>query len=310
MRQEWIKTLIEQARIKPNLYLLAGDVGYGLVEPFAQEFPDRFINCGIAEQNMIGVATGLAMSGKTVFVYSLANFPTFRCLEQIRNDVCYHHANVKIVCSGGGLSYGSLGMTHHTIQDLAIMRCLPNMTIVVPCDGVETTFATKAIINKEGACYLRLERDDEPVVHEPRFEYELGKAIKTIGSDITLIAIGGIVNNAIEASKILEHEGISVSVLDMHTLKPLDVMAIRETAIKTKHILTVEEHSIIGGLGSATAEVLVTLGLQVRFRRLGIEDCFCSEVGDQIYLRERCGLSVDNIAESAKILLRRPTRGI
>ena len=301
MRKEWLVALVQQARTDKGIYLLVGDVGYGLVEPFRDEFPDRFINCGIAEQNMVGVATGLALSGKTVFVYSLSNFVTFRCLEQIRNDVCYHKANVKIVCSGGGLSYGNLGMTHHTIQDLAIMRCLPNMTVEVPSEGWAAAQATEAIAQMSGPCYLRLERDGETVLPLRNEDYTIGKASTFAhrnGSDVMLIATGGIVANALHAVRKLKAEGIKATVVDMHTIKPLDEDVIQSA----NRILTIEEHSIVGGLGSAVAEVLAEDG-GVRFHRLGLNDCFCHEVGDQEYLRAKHHLSIDAIVSSAEGLI-------
>ena len=305
MRAAFISTLIDLARKDESIFLLVGDVGYSLVEPFAQEFPRRFINIGIAEQNMIGIAAGLALSGKVVFAYSLANFPTLRCVEQIRNDVCYHDANVKIVASGGGLAYGALGMTHHATEDLAIMRALPNMTVIAPGDPTEAALATRAAAEFPGPCYLRLARTGDPVVHETVPDFQIGKAITVRNGDaITLVASGGILHNTVQAAKQLEQKGIKPRVLSMHTVKPLDAEALLAAATETKAIITIEEHSIIGGLGSAVAEVLAESGIsRIVFKRVGIKDCFSPVVGSQAYLCKYHSLSVEDIVNEAVCLL-------
>lgn len=305
MRAGFIRALMDSARTDERIFLLVGDVGYSLVEPFAQEFPRRFINIGIAEQNMMGIAAGLAMSGKIVFVYSLVNFPTLRCIEQIRNDVCYHDANVKIVASGGGLVYGALGMTHHVTEDLAIMRALPNMTVIAPGDPIEAALATRAAIELPGPCYLRLARTGDPVVHEAVPDFQIGKAITVRNGDaITLVASGGILHNTVQAAKQLERQGINSRVLSMHTVKPLDAEALLAAATETKAIITIEEHSIIGGLGGAVAEVLAESGIpRIVFRRIGIKDCFSPVVGSQSYLCKYHSLSVEDIVNEAVRLL-------
>lgn len=304
MRTAFIHTLIDCARANERIWLLVGDLGYSVVEPFREEFPDRFINVGVAEQNMTGIAAGLAISGKVVFTYSIANFPTLRCLEQIRNDVCYHNLNVKIVAVGGGFAYGAQGMTHHATEDLAIMRVLPNMTVVAPGDPVEAALATRAIIEWHGPSYLRLGKAREPVVHKTSPDFQIGKAIVVReGSDVTLIATGGMLYNTVQAAEQLAQQGIQTRLLSMHTLKPLDSKAVVAAARQTKAIITVEEHSTIGGLGSAVAEVLAELGnSHVTFRRIGIKDEFCQQVGSQEYLRGICGLSVDSIIEVVRSL--------
>lgn len=305
MRAAFIRSLMEQAKADRRIYLLVGDVGYSLVEPFASEFPERFLNVGIAEQNMIGIATGLALSGKVVFAYSLANFPTMRCVEQIRNDACYHKANVKIVCSGGGLGYGALGASHHVTEDLGVMRVLPNMTIIAPGDPVEAGLATTAVANWPGPCYLRLAKTGDPLVHQSIPEFHIGKAITVrSGGDITFIATGGILPGAVQAAGELDKKGIRARVLSMHTVKPLDTEAVLKAKEETKAILTIEEHNVLGGLGGAVAEVLAeTSGQAVAFERMGLKDCFCSQVGSQEYLRKIHGLSVqDIVGEAIKLL--------
>ncbi len=256
MRAAFIQTLCECAEFDERIWLLTGDLGYSVLESFADHFPNRYLNVGVAEQNMTGVAAGLALSGKIVFTYSIANFPVMRCLEQIRNDVCYHNLNVKIVAVGGGLGYGTAGYTHHAIEDLAIMRAMPNMTAVAPGDPVETRLATKAIAKQQGPCYLRLGKVGEPLVYETEPKFKIGYAIKIKeGKDVTLISTGGMLKETIEASKNLENNEVSVAILSMHTLKPIDSQAILES-LDTKFIATIEEHSAIGGLGSAIAEIL------------------------------------------------------
>ena len=185
MRTAFFKTLVEIAETDLRINLVVGDLGFGVVEPFVQRFPDRFLNVGVAEQNMSGVAAGMALCGKTVFTYSIANFPTLRCLEQIRNDICYHRANVKIVAVGGGLMYGALGMTHHATEDLAIMRALPEMTVVAPGDPLEAAHATRALAATPGPGYLRLGRAGEPAVHQGPIDFRIGRAIMLRdGSDL------------------------------------------------------------------------------------------------------------------------------
>ncbi|PYM76947.1 MAG: transketolase, partial [Candidatus Rokuibacteriota bacterium] len=178
MRAAFFKTLLDLAERDERIHLVVGDLGFGVVEPFARRFPDRFLNAGVAEQNMTGVAAGLALCGKVVFTYSIGNFSTIRCLEQIRNDICYHRADVKIVSVGGGFAYGPLGMTHHALEDLAIMRVLPGMTVVAPGDPFEVEQATRAIVGQPGPCYLRLGRAGEPRIHRPGVVFELGRAIR------------------------------------------------------------------------------------------------------------------------------------
>ena len=301
MRTAFFQALMQQAECDPNLHLIVGDLGFGVVEPFAKRFPNQYLNIGIAEQNMVGVAAGLALAGKTVFIYSIANFPTLRCFEQIRNDVCYHKASVKVVSVGGGLSYGSLGMSHHATEDLAVMRALPEMTVVAPGDPAEAQAATRALALKPGPAYLRLGRAGEEDAGSGAFPFTLGKATcLRPGNDLTLIAIGAMVPTALRVAERLHFAGLKAQVLSMHTLKPLDEEAVREAAAQTRAIVTIEEHSIIGGLGSAVAEVLAESGLAgVAFRRCGLPSQFISEAGSQQYLKDRYGLSESKIVATA-----------
>lgn len=305
MRAAFFRTLVELAEHDERINLIVGDLGFGVVEPFADMFPNRFLNVGVAEQNMTGIAAGMALSGKVVFTYSIANFPTLRCLEQIRNDVCYHNANVKIVAVGGGFAYGSLGMTHHATEDLAIMRALPRMVVVAPGDPIEVEQATRAIIDHPGPCYLRLGRAGEPAIHRSGVAFKLGKAIVVRdGCNITLISTGGMLETALHVAEYLAKEGIQTRVLSMHTVKPLDAEVVLAAARETQAIVTLEEHSVIGGLGGAVAEVLAESGeLLVPFRRLGLPSVFSSHVGSQEYLRAQYGISEEGILQSLEPLL-------
>jgi transketolase len=240
----------------------------------------------------------LALSGRTVFTYSIANFPTLRCLEQIRNDVCYHDADVKVVAIGAGFSYGSLGATHHATEDLAILRALPNITVVAPGDTVEARLATHAIAHTPGPCYLRLGRAGEPTIHAEDLDFRLGRAI-TIrhGADLTIISTGALLQTAIRAADQLAGEGIAARVLSMHTLRPLDDEAVLRAARETGAVITLEEHSIVGGLGGAVAEVLAEAGAGVPLCRLGSPPHFATRVGSQDYMRKQCGLTPEAVAE-------------
>jgi len=306
MRTAFIETLFELAQADERIMLVVGDLGFGVVTPFMERLPKQFVNAGVAEQNMTGLAVGMALSGKIVFTYSIANFPTLRCLEQIRNDVCYHNANVKIVSVGGGMCYGALGISHHATEDIAIMRALPNMVVVAPGDPIETALATRAIAAHHGPCYLRLGRAGEPVVHNSsNIEFQLGKAITVReGSDLTLIATGGLLRNAVEAGQRLAERGIRARVLSMHTVKPIDVEAVLKAARETAAIFTVEEHTVVGGLGSAVAEILMEATERpLAFRRIGLRDIFSAKVGDQDYLRFQYGLDVAGIVRTVETVL-------
>lgn len=303
MRTEFIQAITELAKKDKRIFLITGDLGYNVLEDFIKTCPNQFLNAGVSEQNMTGVATGLALSGKIVFTYSIANFPTIRALEQVRNDICYHNANVKIIAVGGGFTYGPLASTHHGTEDLAIMRAMPNMTIVAPADAYEAKAIAKAVVKWNGPCYIRISKSGTVYKKEPKLQ--IGKAITMReGNDITLIAIGSMVSDALQAAKELEKKGIHARVLSIHTLKPLDATIIKKAANETKGIITVEEHSIIGGLGGAVAEVLAEEGLYIPFHRIGIPDTFSKYIGDQDYLKEKYGLTPKNIVRQALKLLK------
>ena len=297
MRDTFVRTLIALAKENPNIELITGDLGFGVLKPFWERLPDQFINAGIAEQNMTSAAAGMALEGKTVFTYSIGNFPTLRCLEQIRNDCAYHGANVKIVCVGGGFVYGSLGMSHHATEDIAVMRALPGVAVLCPGDLVEAEEATKAIAKYPGTCYLRLGRGGEKRIHDHIDNFEIGKAIKIHeGEKIAIFSTGAIFEEVADAEAILAEHDIYPAVYTFPTVKPIDRAVIARCAADFDMIVTVEEHNIVGGFGSAVAEVLAELPERARLLRIGIHDTYSSIVGSQKYLRSQFGLDSVGIA--------------
>lgn len=280
MRTTFIETLCEIAAEDERVWLLNGDLGFSVLERFSARFPERSVNVGVAEQNMTGVAAGLALCGKVVFTYSIANFPTLRCLEQIRNDVCYHNLNVKVVAVGGGLAYGAQGYTHHAIEDLAIMRALPNMSVIAPGDPAETRAAVRAAVETEGPCYLRLGKAGEPEVHKTPPPFARGKAIKIRdGAGAALLSTGGALKTAAEAAELCAAQGLSVALYSVPWVKPLDEELVRELAARFPLIVTVEEARSSGGLGGAVAEALASQPApRARLLRLGFEDAVISEI--------------------------------
>lgn len=304
MRDAFVEQLTVLAENDPDVMFITGDLGFGVFNDFAERFPKQYLNVGVAEQNMTGIAAGLALEGKKVFTYSIANFATLRCLEQIRNDAAYHDANITVVASGGGFTYGSLGMSHHATEDLAIMRALPNVTAVAPCTAWETRFATEQLCQTAGVGYLRIEKggDRRPPADGSRFE--LGKAIKVReGADITLIVIGGLMEEAVKAAEILQQRNISARILSMHTIKPIDKQAIIDAVNQTGAIVTIEEHNLLGGLGSAVAEVLMVENLSVSCGQIGLQDQYSAVVGDQAYLRQYYKMDASAIIEKVQTVL-------
>lgn len=311
MRDTFVRTLIEEAKKDKNIELITGDLGFGVLKPYFEQLPNQFTNAGIAEQSMTGIAAGMALCGKTVFTYSIGNFPTLRCIEQIRNDCAYPHANVKIVCVGGGFVYGSLGMSHHATEDIAIMRALPEVTVVCPGDLVEAAEATKAITHMNGTAYLRLGRGGEKRIHDKIDNFQIGKAIKIqeAKSDckikIALFSTGAILDEATDAAKMLEDEGIGVEEYSFHTVKPIDKGVILDCAKKYDYIVTVEEHNIIGGFASAVSEVLSESDEKTKLIKIGLNDEYCSKVGNQKYLRAQYGMVAEDVVNKVKETLKK-----
>jgi transketolase len=300
LRTAFLEELVRLAGEDERVWLICGDIGYSVLEPFANRFPARCLNAGVAEQNMTGVAAGMALMGKIVFTYSIANFPTLRCLEQIRNDVCYHNLNVKIVAIGGGLAYGSHGYTHHAVEDLAIMSALPNMTVAAPADPVEARAITRMIAALSGPAYLRLGKAGEATLHSSDPEVTYGKAILVRqGQGLTLISVGGMLANTLVAADKLNDAGYSVRVLSMPFVAPLDEDAIRDAIADTSVILTIEEHGP-GGLGAKVGECIARSGQAVTFVPLRLGRSPIRVAGTQEQLRAAHGLSPEAIARSAE----------
>jgi transketolase len=301
MRDAFLKSLTSLAANDKNVVLLTADLGFGLFEEFESRFPGQYFNVGVAEQNMTGLATGLSLEGKRVVTYSIANFPILRCLEQIRNDACYHEANIVIVASGGGFSYGALGMSHHATEDLAILRALPNISVVAPCTAKEAGEATTAMIEFGGVGYLRLDKTAaEDCMIESNFVIG-GSMRHKEGSDITLIATGGILGDTNIASIELKKLGVDARVVGMHSIKPIDKDEIIDAALNTGGIVTIEEHNMDGGLGSAISEICMdNKVMPKKFLRIGLNNEYSSIVGSQKYLKSR--YEIDSKAIIKKVL--------
>jgi transketolase len=302
MRDAFVQALLAHAHADKRIMLVTGDLGFGVLTAFSQELPEQFINAGVAEQNMMGLSAGLAIEGRNVFTYSIANFPTIRCLEQIRNDVCYHGISVNVVAIGGGFSYGSLGMSHHATEDIAIMRSLPGLRVFAPCDELETVALLQQMVDDPAPTYLRLDKskvtDDQG---EPFFAEDLRQLRQ--GEDVAIVGYGGILGEAIAASEFLELEGIYCSVYSAHTLKPFNGKTLIQLAQNYNAILTLEEHVPTGGLGSIAADIFVEAGtMPNRFSRMCLPDSYSAIVGSQDYLRMRHGLDVAGIVARVRHL--------
>lgn len=306
MRDTFVRTLVQIAKDNKNIELVTGDLGFGVLKPFWETCPDQFTNAGIAEQNMTGLAAGMALTGKTVFTYSIGNFPTLRTLEQIRNDCAYMNANVKIVCVGGGFVYGSLGMSHQATEDIACMRSLPGVTVFAPGDLVEAEEVTKAIVDVPGTCYLRLGRGGEKRVHEKITDFKVGKAIEIRnklnrdGVKIAVFSTGAILDDTYDACEKLDKEGIALAQYSFPTVKPIDEEIIGKMCDEADYIFTVEEHQITGGFGGAIAEVMAANGGKAKLVRIGLLNEYCSKVGSQKYLREQFQMDAKGIEKKIR----------
>lgn len=297
MRTAFASTLLDLAKENRDIMLLTGDLGFSVFEEYMEDLPNQYLNVGVSEQNMTGLAAGMAIEGKIPVIYSIVPFVTMRNFEQIRNDICYQNLNVKIVGVGAGFSYGPYGHTHHGLEDIGILRTLPNLTILCPGDPVETKLCVLAAFQAHGPVYIRLGRAGKPSVHakEPNFSIGKGLIIRD-GTDITLLATGTMFSPSQKIEALLKKENISVRFISMPSIKPLDVELIKESAAKTKALFTIEEHSIIGGLGSAVSEVIAENSLSVKFKRFGVPDRFTKLIGSQEYMRDVNDLSPKKIA--------------
>ena len=307
MRDTFVRTLLSMAKEDRNIELMTGDLGFGVLRPFWEQLPNQFTNAGIAEQNMTAAAAGMAMTGKTVFTYSIGNFPTIRCLEQIRNDCAYQNLNVKIVCVGSGFTYGPLGISHQATEDIAVMRALPGIGVCSPADAAEADAVTRAIAKYPGTCYRRLGRGGEPRIHERLDDYELGKAIQIQdGRTAAVFSTGHIFEEVRKAADLLEQSGFMPALYSFPTIKPIDRETIEDCARRFDFIVTCEEHNITGGFGGAVAEVLAEMRHKKAYQiRIGLKDEYASEVGDQDYLRMRYGLSAEAICQTILMEMRK-----
>lgn len=303
MRDTFIAALLAHARTNKQIILVTGDLGFGVLNTFTKELPSQFINAGVAEQNMTGLSAGLALEGKNVFTYSIANFPTLRCLEQIRNDVLYHSASVNIVAVGGGFSYGALGMSHHATEDIAVLRALPGLRVFAPCDQQETIALLAEMIANPSPTYLRLDKSIVTGEGGAPFVPNCLRKMRE-GQHVAILGYGGIVAEALAAAEDLSSNGIECAVYSAHTLKPFDAEGLLMLASQYDTLLTVEEHVPTGGLASLAADVFLDAGIQPkRFARVCLPDAFSSIVGSQEYLRKRHGLNASAIATRVSKLM-------
>lgn len=309
MRNHVIDELIRLGKYNQKIMLVTADLGFNVVEGFQNAYPNRYINVGISEQNMASISAGLALEGNMVFTYSIGNFPTLRCIEQIRNLICYHHANVKILAVGGGFAYGSLGMTHHATEDIAMMRALPNMKVYVPADAIEAVACLHEMCKYDGPCYLRMARGKEPNLHEWPVQniIDVNHILPIIeeGADVVFLTTGTILSEAIKIQSKLKGCNIKSSVYSIPSIKPVDKEKIISLATTVKLLVTMEEHNIIGGLGGVVAEILSGLRNHAPLLRLGLNDTFTQKVGNQEYLRECYDLSCDKVLEKVMEFLER-----
>lgn len=301
---EFANTLLELAKQDPSIVVLTSDSrGSGKLVPFGEELPDQIVEMGIAEQNLVGVAAGLSITGKKVFAVSPACFLTARSLEQIKNDVAYSDHPVKLIGISAGVSYGALGTTHHSLHDFAVLRAINNIDIIAPADNFETRSAITAALSHPRPVYIRYGKKAMPNLHPAGTKFEIGKAITILeGNDVTFIATGEPTERAYFAALALEKEGISCRVVSMHTIKPLDIDTLLHAAQNTKVMVTVEEHSVYGGLGEACASVLMEKGISIPFKIVGIPDEY-TVTGSQLEIFDHYGISADGLAKTAQKLL-------
>jgi transketolase len=298
MRNAFAKKVTELAKKDERVVLLSGDIGNRLFDDFKASSPTRFYNCGVAEANMTGVAAGMAMSGLRPICYTITPFVTYRCMEQIRVDVCYHHVPVIIVGTGSGLSYASLGSTHHSCEEMGMLRLLPGLNVIAPADAAEVRGALEAALASDSPSYIRIGKKGEPVVHKTAPKFVIGKAITLQeGRDVCLLAAGTVLPVAVEAAGLLAAKGITARVVSFHTIKPLDTEMLSDSFENFKVVATLEEHSILGGLGGSVAEWLSDQpDAKARLVRFGTADEFLHLTCEQEEAREHFGLTAANIA--------------
>jgi transketolase len=299
MRDAFVKQLTQLAEVDPSIMLITGDLGFGVLTEYAKKFPDQYLNAGVAEQNMAGLAAGMALEGRRVFTYSIANFPTLRCIEQIRNDICYHNLPVTVVSVGGGFAYGPLGFSHHATEDVALMGALPGMRVLAPNDPIEAMAATQIAGGATGPTYLRLGRNGEMRFYETAPDISGGNLIavtKEVSPDIAIIAGCGALDIANETHKLLVVQGVSAGIWSSPWIEPFDAKTTAEIARTADLIVTIEEHSILGGVGTRVSHVCAELDhCKARVLVVGIPRKPVHEIGDQQYMRNSVGLNANDI---------------
>lgn len=300
MRDSFVNSIYKVTKVNNNVLCMVGDIGAFLLRNYIKDFPSNYYNLGAAEANMVGVAAGLAMSGKIPFVYTITPFITARCYEQIKLDVCYNGANVKLVGVGSGVSYGTMGSTHHSLEDIAIMRALPNMVIISPSDPFEVGEAVFAAMKYNGPVYIRLTLSSNPLDYK-RGNFKIGKArIVKKGRNAAIIATGDMVSIAKEASEVLKKNNINTYVINIHTIKPIDEALIKKLSRECKAIVSIEEHSTVGGLGSAISSIISQYPEnKARYKIMGFNDVFCKEYSkDKLKIFEEYGLSTRHLVKT------------
>ena len=307
MRSTFVNTLTEMAKKNDKIICVIGDTGFSVFENFEKEFKDRFVNVGIAEQNFVSFGAGLAAMGMKPYIYNVVSFMTLRSLEQIELDICYQNNPVVLVGVGGGHAYGSAGPTHHSYFDIAIMRMLPNMTVVCPADPIEMKEVMYASENYNKPLYIRIGRSVDPIIHQKPINFQIGKAIEMRnGKDAVLFATGTVVKDAVVACEELQKRGIQMSLYSMHTIKPLDVETVKKCIGEYPAIFTLEEHSQNGGLGSAVGDVILEneSGKKIKFKKFGFPDTFAPVTGSREYLNKLYGIDAKGIADSIESILK------
>ena len=298
MRTAFINQLIEEAKTNEKIFLLVGDLGFSVVEPYLVQFPERFLNVGIAEQNMAGIAAGLAMEGYCVYIYSIGNFPTLRCMEQIRYDICYHNLNVKIVAVGGGYAYGSLGVSHHATEEIGMLRTIPNMVVCAPGDPIEAKAISIFTSLHNGPCYIRIGKSGEPLVHteESLHSLSIGEILKIkTNGEVAVFSTGAMLKYVVD---FVEKNNINASIYSFPFVKPINKGELLTILKLYSKVITIEEHQAQGGFGSAILEVINDLREEGRLsnipflKRIAIPDKFYSVAGSQNYLRKLAGLEL------------------
>lgn len=305
MRAAFVEELIKLAEKDKNLWLLTGDLGFSVFDDFQKKFPRQYLNVGVAEQNLVSIAAGLAMSGKKVFVYSISTFMTMRPLEQIRNDLCYQNLPVYLIGAGSTFSYSTFGGTHFALEDLGLMRMLPNMAVIAPGDPLEVRALVRDVYNRNSPAYIRIAKKGEPVIHDYKDCISLGQASQICGGkDVSILVSGRQLANASLAVLALKKDNINCRLLSFHTIKPLDKLSIIKAAKETKGIVIVEEHFKVGGLGTAVSEVLVGEGLLVPVATIGVDNEFPKGSGSQDYFLNKYNLTSDGIVKIVKKILK------